>query len=297
MPHLPGERGAVLKATEEGITFAGSQGQVTLKWRVLPVHSLIAIIPLLELGPPELVDAAATLYRVNHRDRGRRPPREGEPVRDAAIKASVDQSLADARGMSVPKEGFRLVDDRWLSPQEFARHEVAREITQSTKELAAPDAAARRAAFDRMLKLGDAARSPLHRALLLRRAEIREDLAKAPVYAKLAELGAKRQELDEARAFALALIEDEVKYPYPYRPPEASAETFKQYQESQREVNIRVAKLRDALGATHLASRSRRPSGRRSRSSPRSPGSSRRSPRPPSSRIRAGWCSCRRPTR
>jgi uncharacterized protein YkwD len=101
----------------------------------------------------------------------------------------------------------------------------------------------RQAAFARLLKLGDAAKSPLHRALLLRRAEIREDLSKQPIYAKLAELGKSRQELDDARAHALELIEDETKYPYPYRPPEATAETFKLFSETQREVDIRVSKL------------------------------------------------------
>jgi uncharacterized protein YkwD len=125
-----------------------------------------------------------------------------------------------------------------------ARHEVEKAITQSTKDLAAADPAVRKAAFERMVKLGDAAKSPLNRALLLRHAEIREEIVKAPVHAKLAELGAKRQEVDDARSHALELIEDEVKYPYPYRPPEASAETFKQYEITQREVDIRVAKLR-----------------------------------------------------
>jgi uncharacterized protein YkwD len=244
VPHLPGDRGAILQANDEGVTFAGQQGQVTLKWRVLPVHTLVAIVQLLELTPPEMIDAAATLFRANQPDKANALLAKASQA-GAAVKPAIDQTIADARGMSVPAEGFRLVEDKWLSPQEFARHEIAREISQSTKDLAAADAGVRKAAFARMIKLGDAVKSPLHRALLLRRAEIREELAKMPTYAKLAELGKLRQELDDARANALLLIEDETKYPYPYRPPEASAETFKLFTETQREVDLRVAKLED----------------------------------------------------
>jgi uncharacterized protein YkwD len=244
VPHLPGERGQVIEASDEGITFAGAQGKVMLKWRVLPLHSLLAIIPLLDLSPAELTDAGATLYRAAKGAEADGLLAKALQSGGPDVKRAIDQTLADARGMAVPPGGFKLVDDRWLSPQELARHEVAKSIAQSTKDLAAPDPAARKAAFERMVKLGDAAKSPLNRALLLRHAEIREEIAKAPVHAKLAELGARRQEVDEARSHALELIEDEEKYPYPYRPPEASAETFKQYEITQREIDIRVAKLR-----------------------------------------------------
>jgi hypothetical protein len=240
--HLPGEKGAIVAANEDGVTFASTQGQVALKWRVLPVHALSGIIHALELGPAGLVDGAAVLYRA-----GNAAEADALLIKASAAggdRRAIDQTIADARRMSLPPAGFRLVEDKWLSPQEFARHELLRDIAQSTKDLASPDAAIRRAAFARMVKLGDAAKSPLHRALLLRRAEVREDLQKAPVHAKLAELGGRRRELDEARAHALELIEDEVRYPYPYRPPQATAEQFKAYSESQREIDIRVAKLR-----------------------------------------------------
>src|SRR5262249_48771227 len=51
------------------------------------------------------------------------------------------------------------------------------------------------------------------------------------------------------RENALALIFDEVKYPYPYKPPAAPPEVYRQYMETQKEVNKRVDAVRDAWKA------------------------------------------------
>ena len=249
VPHLPGEtRHDRCRDRRRHHVRRASKGQVTLKWRVLPVHSLVAIIPLLELPPPELADAAATLYRANHADRGGRAARERRARRARDVKPAIDQTLADARGMSVPPEGFRLVDDKWLSPQEFARHEVAREIAQSTKELAAAGrrrrGARRSTRHDRSSATPRRARSTARSSSgAPRSARSSRRRRSTP---KLAELGAKRRELDDARAHALELIEDEVKYPYPYRPPEATAETVQ-------------AVLRDAARDRHPRGEAARP--------------------------------------
>ncbi len=55
----------------------------------------------------------------------------------------------------------------------------------------------------------------------------------------------QRAELDLRRAHALELINDEVKYFYPYRQPEVDAKTAARYPEVQKEVDQRVAQVRE----------------------------------------------------
>ncbi len=58
-------------------------------------------------------------------------------------------------------------------------------------------------------------------------------------------LSEKRRELDKARANALELIFDEVRYFYPYTPPAVSSEVAARYREVQKEVEVRVERLRE----------------------------------------------------
>lgn len=58
-------------------------------------------------------------------------------------------------------------------------------------------------------------------------------------------LSEKRRELDKARADALELIFDEVRYFYPYTPPAVSSEVAERYREVQKEVEVRVERLRE----------------------------------------------------
>ncbi len=58
-------------------------------------------------------------------------------------------------------------------------------------------------------------------------------------------LAAQRNALDEARQHAKALIYDEVKYFYPYKPPAVSAEKAKEYRVVQDEIDRRVDVVRE----------------------------------------------------
>ncbi len=248
LPHLPGEHGKLIAATADGLTLGGQQGQVTLRWKVVPAHTLVALLPMLDLEGTELVDAAAALYRRDRAVEADALLTKAESAGTPEMTSSINQTLADARGMlTVPKDGFHRVDDQWLSPQEWARHVAAATVERSTKALQSPDAATRRAAFDEMLKLGDAAKAPLHRSLLLRRASLMEELQKkSPIYAKLVELATERARLDDLRAAVLKIIDDPVKYPYPYRPPEATPEQFAAYAAAQKEIDGMIPEVKKA---------------------------------------------------
>ncbi|MEM8713691.1 MAG: CAP domain-containing protein [Planctomycetota bacterium] len=54
-----------------------------------------------------------------------------------------------------------------------------------------------------------------------------------------------RKELDQLRKETLALIRDEFEYPYPFKPPEASAEEVARYRRSQKKIDFRVDRMRE----------------------------------------------------
>lgn len=245
VPHLPGKSGALLGIDGEGVTVSNEGKPLKLKWRVLPNSTLRALVRKVRLPAAALVDAAAVLYRAE--DSAAADKVLARALRrDAAVKPKIDQLLTDVRMLAtVPKAGFALVDDRWLSPRQLARLNLNSKLKECCEKLQSEDAAERKAAFDTLMGVGDAARSRLHSALLLAKAEVMETMKSNGAWETLSQLGRMRTVLDQRRQHALELIFDKRKYPYPYRPPAASAEAAALYKENQPEVVRRVSAVRE----------------------------------------------------
>lgn len=243
IPHIPGESGHVIRIDHEGVTFTGKAGPVRLAWRVLPQRAFVTILKKAQLDPKSMVDGAAWL-----RDYGADDEAEKLLVRayrkDKQLKPRIDQALADARQMPIPEKGFTLLDDQWFSPRELARKRLNEIVDGSVKAIKGDDADARDEAVAVLMGLGDSARSSLYRALRQRKEILKTRLSKGKATASIREIGQLRAKLDEARDFALELIFDTEKYPYPYRPPRASQSVFEQYRKHQPIVDERVAAVR-----------------------------------------------------
>lgn len=243
IPHLPGQSGAVQKIDRDAIVFASQGKPVKLAWRVVPLRAMVAICTKARLDPKFMVDASRVLREYGAGD-------EADKIliravkRDKEQKPRIDQALADARHMPLPEQGFTLLDDKWFSPRELARKRLNDTIDAAVAAIEDDDPAARKDAIEVLMGLGDSARSSLHRALLMRKAILKERLGKSKSAKALGELGGQRTKLDEARDFALKLIFDTAKYPYPYRPPAASQEAYALYREHQPIVDERVTAVR-----------------------------------------------------
>jgi hypothetical protein len=205
-----------------------------------------ALAEKLPLTPAERIEAAAVLFRLGKDDAAVRMLVRGDAKASDDERRRRDQVLADARRMAVPAEGFRLVEERFLSPAEFKRFELNASVERLKKELEAREAPKRRAAFEAFAALGADARASFHAALLARRDGLDQALKKDPIHRKLSALRDKRAQIDKLRAELLALIFDETNYPYPYRPPQATSAQFAAYQKQQALIDERTPVLKRA---------------------------------------------------
>lgn len=220
----------------------GSSAEV-LPWRILPAPAWKVLVQRIPLDAPAELAAARVLTALGAADDAENLLKRVFKS-DPAQKDHIDRALADARGMpEVPTGGFTLRDDAWLSPSELARAELSAKIEGLCKGLQAATAEERNSAFRGLLALGDPARSKLHRGLIEARAEILSHARASKPFAAGAKVAEKRDALDALRKEILDLVFDEVRYPYPCRPPGATPEAVERFTETQREIDTRVREL------------------------------------------------------
>lgn len=247
IPHVTGESGAVLRIDATGLAFQSSDGPVSVAWRVLPKRAFTAIVKKAKLSPEALIDASVWL-RSYGSDEKLQEEADKLLVRafkkDKNLRKRIEVALADARQIPLPEEGFTLLDDEWLSPRQLARRRLNDIVDQAVKDIEGEDDEKRADAVTVLAGLGESARSSLYRALLMRRATLKERLNGNKAVAGINALGKLRLELEKRREHALELIFDTNKYPYPYRPPRASQAAFEEYRKHQPIVDQRVAAVK-----------------------------------------------------
>lgn len=247
-PETPTAEGVLMltAADEVGVLFTRDGRQSPVPWRLLPAASLQSIVERMPFTPGERIDAAAVLFRLGKDPAAVKLLVRGDAKASDDERRRRDQVLADARRMPLPSEGFRLVDDRFLSPTEFKRYELNAAVEGHKKDLGSREAPKRRAAFEALVKLGPEAKSSFHAALLARRNGLDEALKKDPAHRKLVGLREKRAQIDQMRKELLELIFDETNYPYPYRPPQATQAQFAAYQKQQALIDSKTPPLKHA---------------------------------------------------
>lgn len=175
--------------------------------------------PAPETGGREVARATPPSGRTEDRASARRP--EGAPAQGASptpeeLERIREAELAEraARRAAFADAGQRLATATAAEGRDAAYAELlaAARNSHAAREVLAEALGAR---FDRALALVDRAGS-------LR---------------KLERVAEHRRQLDAARSAALALIFDEVRYFYPYRPPDVTPEKAATYDEVQREVD------------------------------------------------------------
>jgi hypothetical protein len=248
-----GRLGQPTAADSAGVVFDVGGVPTPYAWRTIPATAYVACAERLPLSPLEKIDAAVALFLLGKEESATRLLVRAYEKLDEAGRKRLDAALADARRVAVPAEGFRLVADKFLGPAEFRRHELNLAVDRAKKDLENADPAKRRAAFDAMAALGADARAAFQTALLARRAALDEALKKDAAHKKLAALRDQRVAIDAKRKVLLDLIFDEEKYPYPYRPPEATAQQYMAYVAQQNLIDEQTAPLKKAWTAADAA--------------------------------------------
>jgi FHA domain-containing protein/cysteine-rich secretory family protein len=165
------------------------------------------------------------------------------------LKTDIDRLLSRHLMVEVPEGGFVVFDHRFVTPSR--RDQLVREadMTALVGKLATAKTEERHAIASKLRGYGEPGDTLLAKTLLDEKTKLTAKLAENPLTKRVESLEKDRKKLDQLRENALALIFDEVKYPYPYKPPAAPPEVYRQYMETQKEVNRRVDAVRDAWKA------------------------------------------------
>lgn len=168
------------------------------------------------------------------------------------LKASIDSAVAFLRNIDdVPEWGFFRFEDRWVTFKERAQRESKNTVVEVVARLGRSEGKAYEQALADLAEQLVVAKPDVIAALKERRQELRKDFLAQPELANLAKLQEHKAELDKARAFAFELINDEVKYFYPYRADEVGAEKAALYPKVSHEVDERVEAVRKIWGDEH----------------------------------------------
>lgn len=246
-----GELG-ITKADERGIVFATKR----MPWQNVPLEVLsrasAASHPSRNAGNGILFEALA---RGNDAERlealsdmGKRFERgEIDPV-DAFA------AVARARSERLPKKGYVFQKGEWTSAAIVEETVAASGLEDAAHKLETALPAQRAAALAALAAFGPEAVERTATALRVRWNECGKSLAHAT--SSIAPIAELRRELDVRRKKALDLIFDEVRYFYPYTPPECPQEKIKLYAPVQQEVDTLVARVRDTWKNSRRASQS-----------------------------------------
>lgn len=165
-------------------------------------------------------------------------------TREAALQSQVDGVIARGRGETLDASGYRLVEGAFVATRELEARKRAVELGPIVQRIARSGANRRDADLEQLLQKGPrelaAVVLALHSAATDTAARIERDAFRRTWDA----LATQRRKLDDARAHSKALIFDETRYFYPYKPPAVSAERASEYWKVQGEVDDRVAALR-----------------------------------------------------
>ncbi|MBP9891252.1 MAG: FHA domain-containing protein [Planctomycetes bacterium] len=167
---------------------------------------------------------------------------------DPTLKSGIDILLASKRHIRVPDGGFVEYDGRFVTPDEKENGVFERKLSdvleRFQKGLGSKDRKRiedSEKAYQELLAMGERAVAPTIKILdtLRIKEKAKAESATGLVTKDSAKLKDLKAELDKRRKYALELIMDEVKYPYPYFTEEGKQA------EVQAEVDKRVAAVRE----------------------------------------------------
>src|SRR5262249_13503243 len=197
-----------------------------------------------KLGGRAVLGAAALLWRTGD-------GAEAEALLARALKAEpqlkeqIDRAIALGRGEPPDPRGYTLTKDGFVSPRTLdAEKDAQKLLARLDSVLRNKDKKAREQFATEVLARGPAALPAIVAAFRQQLQKQIEQLGRSTLKKEVDRLAAQRQQLDTARTFAKELIYDEVRYFYPYKPPQVPGERYAEYMKVQAEVDRRVEAVR-----------------------------------------------------
>lgn len=222
---------------------AASEGSAG--WHEVEPESVAALAALPGLRAEAVLGAASLLYRADARSRAEKVLAHVLTL-DRALESQVWRTIAQGRGEPIDPRGYELRADGFVSFADAEAEKQAQKLlSKIDSALRSKNEKQRQAVIDEALALGPGAMHAVvarFRRLLDREVESIEN---SPLKKQIDKVAAQRELLDKARADAKALIYDEVKYFYPYKPPQVDSARYAEYVKVQAEVDRLVDAVRD----------------------------------------------------
>lgn len=216
---------ALVSADEEHLTAAVRGGRTRVRWASLDATRTAALVEAAGLPSSEALGVAAFLREVGAKEASERLLLHligaGAAAGSLADRAALDARIARWRGEPVPEGGYVAYEGRLVSPRERERLVFEARVTAACKRVGSKDGKERRAAYEELRGLGASAREAFVAALRARRTAAAAEVAGAKVFTSSRTRQRLLDELAKRRAAALALIDDDKAYPYPYAPNQA----------------------------------------------------------------------------
>ena len=240
------DRGTVRIVGASGgmLRVAVAAGEENVSWHAIEPDSIAQIASAAKVSAQATLGAASLLYRRDARRLAERALARALQV-DASLKQEVWRTVAHGRGEAEDPRGYELRADGFVSVADAdAEKQAGKVIARIDAALRSKDKKARESLLTDALALGPAAVGAIASRLQRLLDKEIETLDASPTKKLIDKLSAQRQALDVARQHAKDLIYDEVKYFYPYNPPQVASDRYAEYVRVQQEVNQRVDAVR-----------------------------------------------------
>ena len=206
-------------------------------WMSLEGRSLDGSLARADLDTEGLMGAAVIAFRED------RPAIGEDRLRDALQTGVPDPVLwailGRARGEIPPPDGYvwSPAHGRWITRRQQFTDAYLERLARLSQAIETGTRTERAEAFDYLIEEGIDAVEPLAASLHRLVASIETRILESSAGPRVAALAEQRRRLDVAREAALALVFDEQRYFYPYRPPEVAPEKAREYWPVQQEVD------------------------------------------------------------
>ncbi|MHC4850376.1 MAG: FHA domain-containing protein [Planctomycetota bacterium] len=216
-----------------------AENTVKVGWFGLAVDEVAKMLAAIDMPPDGKLALAVLWYRSGDADRAEQVLAR-LAAKDKDLTAQINDIVSRGRNEHVDAEGYALVDGKFVAKRFLRVEKLARKFGRRIGQLQSRDKQARDKVLAELLTGDGDTTDAVALALREEQRKLIERIKKSPFQRSYGKVAVARERLDKARAHALALIFDHVKYFYPYKPPAVSGEKASEYWKVQKEVDKRV---------------------------------------------------------
>ncbi|MAD34442.1 MAG: hypothetical protein CMJ88_11910 [Planctomycetes bacterium] len=242
---MSGREVELLRVEGGRIIARSADGEAPLEWFEVDAAGMQKLAGAIRAKDETALGLAALLYKNGESVAAERVLADLLRSDTKKWKAPVNDVLARGRGEALGGAGYELRKGEFISLRDVELAKLGKNMMAKLQtSMRSRDRSDRDAFVAATVAEGELQREALGvavRELLLKSLG---SVQSSSLKKQVDSLTRERDELDAARSHAKALIFDEVKYFYPYKPPAVSGEKHSEYNRVQQEVDERIAALR-----------------------------------------------------